>query len=167
MQVVGIGGGYTHHDSFAGRELVARRQVDVHQPINFRSVTAAAPERHPVFDSIHDHLLHRAYLACQACGTDFSLVGHQPLEAVLLGRFIDRVRQGIGGCPLHRRVLKAPDPVNLCFREKIQQVLEFGFGLSRVADDERAAKGQIWTDVTPGSNAVEGVFGRGGAAHAF
>ena len=77
------------------------------------------------------------------------------------------VGQGVGPCPCDVFVLEATDAVELRFVQPIEQVLEFRLGLTRVADDEGRAQGDVGADVAPCGDFVERFGAAAGRAMRF
>src|SRR5574340_1577170 len=86
---------------------------------------------------------------------------HQPREPFLLHFRRDMVRQFVGRGALNRRVGECADAVELRLLQKIEQLLEFRFGLAGKADDEGAAQSQLRTNLAPLPDARQHIV-RGG-----
>src|SRR6266850_2426818 len=65
----------------------------------------------------------------------------------------------------HRRVCKAPYPVELSFLKESEQFAELRFGLSRETGDESRADGDFRASLAPGANALQHLLGARGALH--
>ncbi len=92
---------------------------------------------------------------------------HEAVPAVLFDLGADVVGQGVGPCPCDVLVLEAADAVELRFIQPVEQVLEFFFGFTRIADDEGGAQGNVGADGPPCADFVEGFGPSGGPCHAF
>ena len=72
---------------------------------------------------------------------------------------------GIRACAFDRGVGEAPDPVQFCFVQEVQQGLELRLGLPGKTDDEGAAQGDVRAQFAPTADASQRVLAVGRALH--
>ena len=98
----------------------------MHHAVDLRRVGRRAPDT----GRIDEDTLDAPELSRETSRADACLRAHQTRAAFLRDRLRHRVRVGVCRRPVDWRVGETADPLELCRLEKLEQLLEFPFGLS-------------------------------------
>ena len=117
-----IGGGNDDIGKFAGDQLLVRfvRRFDIDDTVDFRRIGIGTPDAAVMIDLIEQYAQRLADLGLQAFSGNLFLQQHDPATTLFTQGFRHRVRQGIGGGAIDRRIGKATQSIDLRFFQEIQ-----------------------------------------------